>query len=239
MSRSKSPRPFGYEPDPILAKEQMVELIEAINRTRIITREVKSPADYREVRLRPSDMQIELSRLVAEWMKSGPNLRKMFRKHPKLAQQARKGSTIFYTLPYGRGYLEWAPITNETGALSPQDQAFEYFMTLITNPQWEMLGGPCRRCKDFFLKKTKRRRVYCTRKCGSGITAVQAVDRYRQREHAKRIERAQDAIEQWSKAKRRLGWKDWVSNRTDLTKKWITRAVNKGDLQHPGGGGVH
>jgi hypothetical protein len=25
--------------------------------------------------------------------------------------------------------------------LSPQDQALEYFMTLITNPLWEMLGG--------------------------------------------------------------------------------------------------
>ena len=233
MPRSTLSRPFGYEPDPILAKQQMVELVHALNRTRIATHEVTRPDEERLVRLRPSEMQIELYRLITLWKKSGPNLRKMFRKNPELAERAGAGSTVFYTLPYGRGYLDWFPIANERAASSPQDQALRYFMTLITNPQWEMLGGPCRRCKDFFLKKTRRRRIYCSRKCGSRITAVQAVKRHRQQEHAKKIQRARNAKEEWGKRRRRLSWKEWVSNATGYSVKWITRAVTSGELRQP------
>lgn len=57
-------------------------------------------------------------------------------------------------------------------------------MTLITNPLWEMLGGPYRCCED--------------------------------------------AIDEWSKAKRRAAWKGWVSNHTGYNLKWITGAVTKG-----------
>ncbi len=195
MPRSTQ-RFFGYEPDPTLAKQQMVDLVKALNRTRITTHEVNRPDERRQIRLKPSDMQIELDRLIKLWMKSGPNLRKMFRKYPELAQRAKTGSTVFYDLPSGRGYLDWIPIVNEKAALSPEDQALSLFMTLITNPQWKMFGGPCRRCNDFFLKKTQRRRVYCSRTCGSRITAGQAVNRHRQQEHAKRLQLAQNAIEE-------------------------------------------
>jgi hypothetical protein len=157
----------------------------------------------------------------------------MFRKNPELAQRAGAGSTVFYTLPSGRGYLEWFPIANKKAAPSPEDQALRYFMTLITNPQWEMLGGPCRRCKDFFLKKTRRRRFYCSRTCGSRITAVQAVNRHRQHEHAKKIQRARKAIEEWNKRPRRLSWKEWLFNETGYSVRWTTRAVNSGELRQP------
>jgi len=233
MPLSAFPISFGYEPDPILAKQQMVDLVQTLNRIRITTHEEKRPNEPSQVRLGPSDMQIELDRLIKLWMNSGPNLRKMFRKYPELAQRARTGRTVFYPLPSGRGYLEWVPIVNERAAPSPEDQALEYFMALITNSQWEMLGGPCQRCKDYFLKKTRRQRVYCSRTCGSRVTAGQAVNRHRQQQRAKKIVIAQRAIGKYSEHKRREAWKEWVSNQTGCTKRWITRAVNKGELRRP------
>lgn len=233
MRLSAFPISFGYEPDSILAKQQMMDLVNALNRIRITTHEEKRPNEPSQVRLGPSDMQIELDRLIKLWMNSGPNLRKMFRKHPELAQRVRAGSTVFSALPYGRGHLEWVPIENERAAPSPEDQALEYFMTLITNPQWKMLGGPCQRCKDYFLKKTRRQRVYCSRTCGSRVTAGQAVNRHRQQQRAKKIEIAQRAIGKYGEQKRRLAWKDWVSNHTGYTTQWITRAANKGELKQP------
>lgn len=233
-------KPFGYEPDPILAKQQMVDLVQALNRIRITTHEVGRPDKPRKVRLGQSEMQVELERLIKLWKASGPNLRTMFLQEPELAERVRTGRTVFYTLLSGRGYLEWIPIANERATLSPEDQALEYFMTLITNPQWEMLGGPCRRCKDFFLKKTRRPRVYCGKTCGSRITGAQAVSRHRQQARAKKIKIAQRAVGKYSEQqKRRLTWKEWVSNQTGYTTQWITRAVNKGELQPPDGCAVH
>jgi hypothetical protein len=226
-------KPLGYEPDPILARQQMLDLIRALNRTRITTHEVMRPNDRRTIQLNLSEMQIELRRLIELWISSGPNVRKMFKKEPALAIRAQKGKMVFYALSGGRGCLEWIPIPPKATMLSPQDQALEYFMTLITNPLWEMLGGPCRCCKDFYLKKTNRRRVYCSRKCSSVATAVPSVSRRRQMVQANRIRCAQDAIAEWSKAKRRLTWKDWVSNRTGYNVKWITRAVTNGSLRPP------
>lgn len=226
---------LGYEPDPILARHQMSDLVHALNPPRITTYEVSQPGDRRTIQLERSEMQVELCRLVTLWISSGPNVRKMLRKEPALAIRVQKGTTIFYPLPGGRGYLEWIPITTEVTELSPQDRALEYFMSLITNPQWQMLGGPCRRCEDFYLKETNRRRVYCSRKCSSAATAVPSVSRRRRQVQANRIRGAQDAIDEWSKAKRRTGWKDWVSSRTGYTVKWITRAVTNKGLRPPDG----
>lgn len=180
-------------------------------------------------------MQIELRRLITLWMRSGPHLAKMFRKEPALGRRAQEGKVSFYPAAGGRGYLEWLPILTDAEYLSPQDQAFELFMTLITNPQWELLGGPCRRCGDYYLKKTRRQKAYCSRTCSSTATAVSIMRQRRQQERAKKIRNAQSDIGEWSKNKRRLAWKDWVSNRTGYTVRWITRAVNNGELQPPDG----
>lgn len=137
--------------------------------------------------------------------------------------RVQEGKTIFYSLPGGRGYLEWIPIPTKTTTLSPQDQVLEYFMTLITNPLWETLGGPCRCCEDFYLKKTNRRRVYCSRKCSSAATAVPSVNRRRQMVQANKIRCAKTRyrrVEQ-SKAKthlEELGLKPyWLQSQMDYT----------------------
>ncbi len=47
------------------------------------------------VRLEPSEMQIELSRLIKLWLKSGPNVRKMFKSEPQLGIRAQNGKANF------------------------------------------------------------------------------------------------------------------------------------------------
>jgi hypothetical protein len=178
MQNTSPPISVGYEPAPILARRQMSNLVDALNRTRVRTYRKDQPNETRVVRLRESDMQIELRRLIKLWMRSGPHLVKMFKKEPALGRRAQEGKVSFYAASGGRGYLEWLPIVTDAAYHSPQDQAFELFMTLITNPQWELLGGPCRRCSDYYLKKTKRQRAYCSRTCSSTATAVSTMRRH-------------------------------------------------------------
>jgi hypothetical protein len=233
MPRPSPPKPLGYVPDPILARHQMSNLVNALNCIRIPTREVGGPSELRIVRLKESAMQVELRRLIRLWMRTGPNLRKMFRKEPALDTRARGGKATFYTTNGGQGYLDWTPVVTDAAGLSPGDQAFELFMSLITNPQWDGLGGPCKRCGDYYLKKTKRQKAYCSRTCSATATAVSAMKQRRQRDHAEKIRRAQEAIGDWSKAKRRQAWKRWVANRTNYSLNWITRAINNGSLRPP------
>jgi hypothetical protein len=233
MQKRTTNRPLGYEPYPELAYAQMYNLVHALNGVKIRLSSGSASKKRNNVRRYPSDSQDDLRRLVRGWMESGPDLIKMFKKEPELERQIRYGRTRFYPVHDGRGYLDW--ISEITGDPQPRykDQALRDFLMLITNPQWELLGGPCARCGDFFLKKTRRPRVYCTRKCSSAITAVQAVNQHRKKKHAEKIEIAQRAIGKYSEKKRRLAWKEWVSNQTGYTKRWITRAVNKGDLRSP------
>ena len=121
----------------------------------------------------------------------------------------------FLATKSGRGYLEWAPNPVGTNRSSARREVPEDFTTLIANPRWELLGGPCARCGDYFLKHTKRQKVYCSRNCSSAATAAPAMKRMRQVEQSRKTRSAQQCILEWGKTKRRLEWKEWVSNELD------------------------
>jgi hypothetical protein len=233
MARRKNIESFGYEPNPSLARAQIKSLLPGLNRTRITTALAAQPNLERPIRLPLSKKQRELRRLVEAWQASGPNLQKLFTQYPELERRTKFGETIFLATKSGRGYLEWAPSPVGANRSSARRVVLEDFMTLIANPRWELLGGPCARCGDYFVKHTKRQKVYCSRNCGSAATAVPAMKRKRQEEQARRIRSAQESIAEFSKSKRRLGWKEWVSNETGFTIRWITRAVNRGAIRPP------
>ena len=232
-----SPKPMGYEPDPHLASRQMQDLVAALNQTRTRSSRVDAPHVRYSTRLALSEMQLELRRLIQLWQASGPNLQKMFRKDPTLREQTMHGQTVFYAARNGRGYLDWSPTTPgpdaTTRLLTPQEDALREFMMLITNPNWETLGGPCRRCRDYFVKKTRRERVYCSKNCGSLTTAVSSVIKHRQAKKLEQVARARQSIEKWVRSSKRKDWKKWVAMDTGLTAKWLTRAVNEGHIRVP------
>jgi hypothetical protein len=233
MARRKNIESFGYEPNPGLARAQIKSLVSGLNSTRITSALAARPNQERPIRLPISKKQRELRRLVEAWQVSGPNLQKLFSRYPELERRTKFGETIFLATKSGRGYLEWAP--NPVGEMrsSARREVLQDFMTLIANPRWELLGGPCARCGDYFVKHTKRQKVYCSRNCSSAGTAVPAMKRMRQVEQSRKTRSAQQCIVEWGKAKRRLGWKEWVSIETGFTIRWITRAVNRGDLRPP------
>jgi hypothetical protein len=91
-------------------------------------------------------------------MDSGPDLIEMFKKEPELALLIRYGKTRFYPMHDGRGHLDWIPEINSTEQSSYNKQALQDFMILITNPLWRLLGGPCVRCGDYYLKRLSAKR---------------------------------------------------------------------------------
>jgi len=210
----------------------MEDLVFALNRIPTRIAPASRPRDSRTIRLELSDPQLALRSLVERWVKSGPNLRKLFAQEPELERRTRRWEMLLYATNTGRGYLDSTPVPSQI-SLSPEERALKDFMALITNPQWSLLCGPCRRCGNYYLKKTKRQDVYCSRICSSGETAVSATRKWREREQAKKIGIAQKATAEWSEKKRRLGWKEWVSNETGYSVRWISRAVNNETLQSP------
>jgi hypothetical protein len=235
MKRQRKPKTkqLGYEPDPELAHQQIVDLVHELNETciRVTLSNSQNPAYL--ARLGLSEKQEELRRLVESWKASGPNLRKMFEQEPELELRTKKGKTLFWSTPTGRGHLEWGACPTEDNQSSPKDDALKEFMNLITSSDWDLLGGPCPRCRNYFLKKTRRKNIYCSRTCSSTATAIPAIRRKRQQEQAKKIAIAQRCLDEWGKSKRRSGWKKWVSIETGYTDRWLTRAINGKKLSAP------
>lgn len=181
----------------------------------------------------PAELCAELRRLVKAWQESGPNLAKMLDADKVLARRAKLGRTHLVPTKTGKGHLLWQPIPPDFNPLSWKDHALAHFLDLVINPQWYKLGGPCARCGRYYVKKTARQKTYCSRKCGSAFTANVIIRKEREKEHTRKLLRAQIAADSWRIARTRLPWKQWVSLKTKLTVKWLTRAANKGQLREP------
>lgn len=214
---------------------QMLGIVSALNGPTIHISPVGRSRPKRRISPSPSKGQKELRQLVSSWMDSGPDLLELFRKEPELKRLVTHGVTRFYPVQGGRGHLDWIPTVSEDLPPRYYAQALEDFMILIANPLWELLGGPCARCNNYYLKKAKRQKIYCSRSCGAKQTAHEAVKRRRQEEHSRKLHLAAEAVRQWDEKKRRMTWKKWVSIQAGVTDRWITRAVNRGELSTPQG----
>jgi hypothetical protein len=181
----------------------------------------------------PAELVSELRRLVANWQNSGPNLAQLLRDDPVLAERAKHGRTLLIPTNVGKGHLLWLSNPPRFNPISWKDTALTHFMGLIVNPRWDKLGGPCHRCDKYYVKQTSRQKKYCSRRCGSTSTAVDTARKRRAEELANKLLLAQSAANRWTTIRTRRPWKEWVSAKTGITAKWLTRAVNRGDLQTP------
>ena len=198
----------------------------------------------------------ELRRLVEAWNSSGRNLVTMERL-PEL---------IPYLNPYhGLNALEgWVDFDDDGSGLrmfvfsrSPLiaavrdglpwpsgeqwaiDEARRTFIDLLLNPERQKLSEkPCARCGRYYVKKTARQKVYCSRKCGKDGTAAFATKQRLKAEHQRKLHVAAEAAKEWTSAHTKEDWRHWVSRRAEgrlagLTPRFLTRAVNKGELTKP------
>jgi hypothetical protein len=182
-----------------------------------------------------TETQLELRRLIAEWDKSGPNLQQLFKQNPDLQERCSRGTMLLIPTKEGRAQLAWTPHQTVNKSSPQKAAALTHFIQFLVNPLALELGGPCMRCDKFYVKNTTRQKTYCSRRCGTGRTALSATQRRREAEYAKKLLMAQQKIEQYVASRTRAGWKEWVGAKTkgEITEKWLTRAVNSGKLIPP------
>lgn len=190
------------------------------------------------------EQQLALSRLVITWQESGPNLINMIFSDSALLRDLQ-GSCRAQWVPTSTGgaHLALFPALSEdkkekgrdgTYRATPEGVALVLFYGLTLNPEWDKLGGPCARCARYYIKKTARQKKYCTRQCGSLATATASTRKRLDEEHADKLRRAVAAARNWPATRASLNWKQWVSrSEPDITSKWLTRAVNRGELRSP------
>jgi hypothetical protein len=108
------------------------------------------------------------------------------------------------------------------------------FVELLRNPLRADIRV-CDRCGRWFLNQSgHRNKRFCARRCAVLNAVTRSVKKRREKNRSDKLQRARRAIRDWTP---RVGsdWKDWTAKRTGLSSKFITRAVNRGELRLPAG----
>jgi hypothetical protein len=120
-----------------------------------------------------------------------------------------------------------------------RDEARLMFLHFLLHPLREKLcETPCARCDRYYVKKTVRQKVYCSRRCSRDGTAAFATKNRLKEERDQKLSIAGEEAKNWISARTDRDWKTWVSNRKSakklgITPKFLTRAVNNSELDTP------
>lgn len=178
-----------------------------------------------------------LRTLVDAWLASGPDLSSFVEQNRKVWGEIgrywkRSPTDLVPALSGGGAAIAHYP---ETGQ-NPQEEALRCFVRIITNPECDRLAGPCARCGSYYVRHRRvAQNKYCSRSCGSRVTAVNATRKRRNEEHADKLTRARKASLEWSTTRHtEQDWKLWVARRAPgISVKFLTRAVSNGELEVP------
>jgi hypothetical protein len=167
-----------------------------------------------------------------------PNLEKVWRLHLAPIGRTPETERLVHDLERAGKHVR-DDVGGAYWSISPtgenfRDQAALYASMLLTNPlRGNLCDAPCLRtqCGRWFIKRRALQKQ-CSGRC-TGI--VQNTDRkavLRGEKHGEELRRALKASQRW-KPGSGVEWKKFVSDETGLTFKWLTRAVNQGELQQP------
>lgn len=172
----------------------------------------------------------ELRGLVKLWQESGPNTARLFGENPALWAESQKAwhptLTPTRTGAMGINYVTNAGVDGAMESLGPAGERFKavvLFNSLLVNPLWAKLAGPCARCGKFYIKKRTSQKVYCSRTCGNAATAVESSRQKIAAERKGKVQQVKAALAEWRKAKPKMDWKPWVSARTGIDLRFLTR----------------
>lgn len=186
---------------------------------------------------------------VGKWIAAGKNAHKLFRFEERLRDNRPNRYSVkrmiidamtrtrlsLYFQPTGETFAE--SVVHTSTANEKAVMASWLFVDLLTNPFRDLLCGPCKNCKQYFLNRSGHKdAVYCR----SGCREASKKRTRRQKEHADRVARARAAMDKLAKPtddyglpKYRGDWKQEVARQTSLTTKWLTRAINNRELHIP------
>jgi hypothetical protein len=112
--------------------------------------------------------------------------------------------------------------------------AAQRFASLVTGPLADRIGK-CKRCQQYFAAlKGAKNKVFCSRKCATGLTALNSTRARRKRERREKIVKCHQALVEYRKGlPRKQDWKRFVAKKAGVTVKWLTRAVNRREITPP------
>lgn len=181
----------------------------------------------------------KLKELVALWEDSGRSTYAMAKRDERLWQKIRDSFVVKWMATSSpRSHLILMPTI-------PQDAdgyANMLFAQFTLSPECEKLGGPCPRpknggiCGRYFLRTTEKQKHYCSRECASFAAALEATAQKRKGEHDAKLALAREAILKYNPRRTKKNWKEWVVSyctELEVSQKWLTRAVTKGQLVPP------
>jgi hypothetical protein len=163
----------------------------------------------------------ELIGLLRDWMEAS-SLAAMLRKNAGLDNDLRNGIEIYFEAQQDSRRGEFRVMPKPPKG-TPQSFAIWMFAHLVTNPLCEKLAGPCARCGRFYIKKRASQKVYCSRQCGNAATALARTRERIESERNDKLDRAKVAINQWKREKPNQDWRPWVSQRTGIDLRFLTR----------------
>jgi hypothetical protein len=180
----------------------------------------------------------ELQSYVDSWIKSGCDSTRWWENNPAVADRLQHTvdkhlRILLIPDPSGPATQTW--LSRSTVDLRRRSSPFALldFAQLLCSPLGKDIRR-CPRCLLYFLNKSgHRKKVYCKRRCATNTSAETTTRARREREREERLARANRTLKAWILNPHGQDWKPWVAKRTRLTIKWLTRAVNKGDLHPP------
>jgi hypothetical protein len=172
--------------------------------------------------------------IVKQWQDSGPNLSKLDFSDPGLWKERLKAfrPTMISTKSGAArmNLLDNAPrAMTDRGGACVRFYAVCLFNSLVLNPLWQRLGGPCGRCDMYYVKSRLSQKLYCGARCASLVSAEKSTREKLDDDRADKLKRARSFIRQWDALKVRpdMYWKQWVHCADEtITSKWLTRAIN-------------
>lgn len=198
------------------------------------------------------ELRFHLRAWVKAWQDSGPNLRKLYSTLPEPQRMALTVAMRTLWVPAHGAKAEllfvpdypelekllgeervWLTGTDGNRKLTPDVEAMTLFHLLTVTPGCEKIAGPCPRCDRCFIKKRASQKVYCSRRCGNAATAVARTRERIADERRDKLARAKAAMKKFDLAATRQDWKHWVTQKTGIDPRFLTRAVTKGDLVPP------
>ena len=190
-----------------------------------------------------------LRELITAWEKSGPNLQKMMYADQRLGRTLRQACRVGYRpTATGKADLELLidPLAFEIGyheairkhfhrrppeeglaAMRAEQEAIRLFVSLTLHPDCEKVAGPCARCQSYYIRKRTKQKC-CTRTCGNVIRNTARNRDKRKKAHDASLKKARIAM---LKYRNHPDWKQKASRAAGRTVKWVTRAVNNGELK--------
>jgi hypothetical protein len=199
------------------------------------------------------ELKDRLREWVERWKASGPNLKKLLESlhdpHEGMAlvfamrtfwSPTNQARAELYLVPDYPTLVDvlgeprvWIIGPNDKRVLTPEAEALTLFHLLTVLPGCEKVAGPCQRCGRYYIKKRASQKVYCSRKCGNAATAIARTSERIANERRDKLDRAKKALKEWKSGGDRTDWKHWVAQKTGIDSRFLTRAVNKGDLVQP------